>query len=325
MQKMPPKSINGGTAPQFRSAKFSELYFPAQNWRFVRESKRLEETPDAFLWACSFPQKSTKHSELWAWHPKGTLVTNGYDDRVIPLHVMKVGSELEAFGLFLKTSFSAESPIEIEWVNALHVLEQHFKYDFSSKKLPPYWEFALTEAGLEPHLSSLTEHGKFVGLTLEESQFIYQKKWEPSVFELALSLTDEVRGAILEVIKRFGISAIHSKEVFNWALLLSKKFSPKSALDIIAQKKFQSGDELRVSLFNVAQPELSRLSELRIDKLRRLYLPPRTSVFGDPSFENDTLKITHTPRSVSDWEAFKEWVERSEVTAKIKDLLDLYQ
>ena len=305
---------------ELKTLLFQDLHFPSDEWQWLRSPVRYTDAPDSFLWA------TTVNSKCYAWSNKGTTLLNGFTDQKLSvLHLPnRSDTEAEAFGLYIKTSFAAQTPHDVEWVNALSVLDQRRLWDPVNQGLPPFWADALIEAGLEPHLGTLSQRSRYLMLTLDEKQHCYNHRWDPSAFDLTSALPNSVREAFLQSIKQYKFSANQTKESSNFVLLLVKKFGEKSALNILSQKH-KGFEELRLSLFRLAQPELARLSEERISKLRKLHLPPRTSVFGDPSFESSALKITHNPRSSSDWEAFKEWVERPEVLEKIKDLLDLYQ
>lgn len=298
---------------------FEALYFPRKEWQWLRTSSRYEDAPDSFVWTAKV------QGQNWAWSPRGGSLSNSFDGmKLNAIELETDGSELAAYGLYLKTSFIASPPQDIEWTNAIDVLEKRIGWSLASKGLAPHWKEALQNAGLEPHTGTLAQRAKYLSLTAEERQFCFDKRWDASCFDLFGALTQPVRTATLEAIRRLQVNGNHAKDVSNFALILSKRAGEKAALDLLT-RPFKNADELRLSLFRVAQPELARLSDERIDKLRRLHLPPRTSVFGDPTFEKDILKITHTPRSAMDWENFKEWVERPEILEKIKDLLDLYQ
>jgi hypothetical protein len=88
---------------------------------------------------------------------------------------------------------------------------------------------------------------------------------------------------------------------------------------------FNNAEEFRMALFRTAQPELATLSQRRIELLRSLGAPPRSSVFADPSFESEIIKITHNPRKLVDFELFKQWIADPATTEKIRALLEIYQ
>ena len=92
-----------------------------------------------------------------------------------------------------------------------------------------------------------------------------------------------------------------AKEALNFVMILFKKMGEKTVRTVLASTQ-KTAEEFRMALMRTAQPELSALSQKRIEMLRALRVPARTSIYGDPAFESDLLKITHTPRKLADFE-----------------------
>lgn len=306
---------------------FNDLYFPRGEWQWLRHPLRYEaESPDSFVWGVKL---ST--GRIVAWNRNGSDFENGFTGMKVrtlllepALPLKDSNEELVAFGLYLKTSFEYSSPIDVEWTAALSVLERHFNYSVSRNGFPPYWKEALKAAGLEPHLGVLASRNRYLFLNHKERQTLFDKRWELASFELLETLLPALREALLDCLLQWNLSSGQAKEAVNLVGILERKFGEKSALKIL-KSNFKSAEEFRTTLMRTAQPELAFLSQSRIDQLRSLQLPPRTSVFGDPSFEKDGIKITHSPRSISDFQEFKEWVENPEILQKIKALLEIYQ
>lgn len=308
---------------ELQTLELSSLHFPRVEWKWLRSSVRYptnpDTAPDAFLWAVRVGEK------LWVWHPSGADITTGFDGMRTRVLLLKTdGSELAAHGLYLKTSFSVQPAQDIEWVAALDVLTNRLGYDPSTKGLPPHWHEALEASKLEPHLGVLAQRGRFVFLTDAERQLVFDKRWDLSTLEMLETLSAEIRAAFVAAARQWNLTASTAKEAINHTAMLNRKLGEKAAAKLLASP-FKSAEEFRLSMLRMAQPELAQLSQKRIELLRGLHLPPRTSVFGDPSFEKDVLKITHTPRTTGDFEAFKEWVENPELTEKMRELLEIYQ
>ncbi|MBI3558520.1 MAG: hypothetical protein HY074_19800 [Deltaproteobacteria bacterium] len=301
------------------------LYFPRQEWRWLRASVRLpspEQAPDQFLWAASVEDK------LWAWHPRGSdidVTVPGPTPQKINVLVLETdGSELAAHGLYLKTIFTAAPAHDVEWAVALQVLTSRLHYQAADRGLPAYWKEALEACGLEPHLGILAQRGRYTFLNEAEQRHLAEKRWDLATFEMLESMALPVRAAFLAAIRKWNLSAQQAREALNFTLILAKKISEKTALNVLGNA-FKSAEEFRMALFRTAQPELATLSQKRIEMLRDLKAPPRSSVYGDPSFESDLLKITHTPRRISDFESFKYWIGDPETTEKLRQLLEIYQ
>ena len=296
------------------------LYFPKKEWRWLRVSVRLPEldtAPDQFIWAAKVDGK------LWAWHPRGNDIEIS-ERKVRVLTLDSDGTELEAHGLFLKTTFTAAPAHDIEWTVALQVLTDRLQYQAAERGLPKFWKEALEACGLEPHLGILAQRGRFGFLNEAEARHLTEKRWDLATFELLESMAPLVRTAFLVAIQKWNLTAQQAKEALNFTMILAKKISEKTALNVLGNA-FKSAEEFRMALFRTAQPELATLSQRRIEMLRDLKAPPRSTVYGDPSFESDLLKITHTPRKMSDFESFKYWVSDPETTEKLRQLLEIYQ
>lgn len=312
------------------SVDLKDLIFPAERWNWLRAPFEVNASaPDLFVWGYQVGEK------IIAWGPQGNAPLSL--DHKLPVFLLNpdaspklsttddlIHQELCAFGLYLKTSFQAQAPQDVEWVNALIITEQTLGHDFTEKGLAPYWDQALKAAGQEPHISRIATRMKFSFLSVAERQFLFQKKWDPAYLEFFEHLPLVVREAALRCFLKYNISANSAREISNFLMINQKRYGEQAVLNILG-KEHKSSEEFRHSLFCLAQPELARLADERVSMLRGLRIPPRTSVFGDPSFEKDILKITHTPRVTSDWESFKDWVNNAETTKKIDELLDLYQ
>ncbi len=280
----------------------------------------LEAAADLFLWAAKVEGK------LWAWHPRGSDIDSATPStqKVRVLVLDTDGHELAAHGLYLKTIFTALPAHDVEWAVALQVLTDRLNYQAAEQGLPRYWKEALEACGLEPHLGILAQRGRYGFLNEAEQRHLAEKRWDLATFEMLESMAPPVRTAFLTAIQKWNLSAQQTKEALNFAMILAKKISEKAALSVLANP-FKNAEEFRMALFRTAQPELATLSQKRIEMLRNLMLPPRSSVYGDPAFESDLLKITHTPRKMSDFESFKYWVADPETTEKLKQLLEIYQ
>ncbi|MEW6055780.1 MAG: hypothetical protein AB1540_04125 [Bdellovibrionota bacterium] len=298
----------------------SQLYFPKQEWQWLRPAQEyLSEAPDSFVWAVLLEGK------LWAWHPRGGEATSLSGNAKVRTLVLEAkGGELEAFGLYLKTSFGVAPAQDVEWTAALSVLKTRFGFDPAQSGLPVYWPEALKACGLEPHLGVLSQRARYLFLNAEERALLFEKKWELATLELFEPLAQPLRSALVSVFRKWNIGAGHAKEICNYILMLNKKFGEKASHTLLSHPH-KSAEEFRVAVFQTAQPELATLSRKRIDLLRGLKVPTRTSVFGDPSFEKDLLKITHTPRNVGDVEEFKSWINDAAVAEKLRELLEIYQ
>ncbi|MBI2605913.1 MAG: hypothetical protein HYW49_07520 [Deltaproteobacteria bacterium] len=305
---------------------FKALHFPASEWTWLRKPVPFESAPDFFLWAAPI----ARSDRLWAWHPLGGGVTGavtGADpDQAIPF-LVPAGeeiSELEAFGLYLKTTFTARAPQEAEWIAALKTLSEHFHHDVARDGLPPYFADAMKAAGLEPHLGALAGRERFRFLDRAELEFLFERRWDPSCLELLESMPAETRRLAVEAIARWNLTAQQSKEICGGIVSVLRKLGEKAARTLLTGN-YGSPEEFRATLSRTAQPELFALSEARIQKLRDLKAPPRTSVYSDPSFENDAIKITHTPRGIADIEYFKEWISDPAVLEKFRALFAIYE
>jgi hypothetical protein len=304
---------------------FQELYFPRAEWQWLRPAVHYptqpSQSPDAFVWAANV------NGKLWAWHPKGTSLSNAFPGMKTRVLVLETdGSELAAHGLYLKTTFENTPGLDIEWVCALDVAATRLGVDLSSPqaKLPPFWPEALKANGLEAHLGVLAQRARFRFLRPSERQLVFDKKWDLSVFELVETMEPGLRDLLAQAVRKWNLTAAQAKDAANQIMMLTRKVGEKAARTLLSGT-FKGAEEFRVALHHTAQPELAILTQKRIDMLRGLHLPPRCSVFGDPTFEKDVLKITHSPRNIGDFEEFKEWVSDPEVLAKIKALLEIYQ
>jgi len=308
---------------ELKTLEFSSLYFPRTEWKWLRSGFALyTAAPDSFVWAARVGD------QLWAWHPHGgvpTLSDGSADSTKVRVLLLQTGgSEIEAFGLCLKTTFQVQPALDVEWVSALDVLEHRFKHDVVERGLPVHWAEAIKACGLEPHLGILAQRRRFVFLSDEERTLLFEKRWELATLELIETLPTELRPVFVEAIRRWNVSSQQTKEALNLVLILQRKFGEKTTRTVL-ENKFKSTDEFRTGLMSTAQPELAALSQKRIERLRGLRLPPRTAIFSDPSFEKDILKLTHNPRHIGDFEAFKSWVADEDVTRKMKELLEIYQ
>jgi len=323
-----------------------EIYFPAEEWLWIRPSISYVDAGDSFLWgiesnifshshsslsrlhsvnvqAANVPADYAPDNKLWVWHPTGGTVLYESLPETIPVLCLQAPDEISAYGLYLKTSFRSLEPIDVEWVVALKVLQNRFLFDPTTKGLPPFWKETLIQTRLEPHLGFLAQRARYFFLSTQECVHLYRKRWDLNIFEILETWPMNIREKFLVVIQKWDLSAQQTKEDSYNLHLLIKKLGIKPT-ETFLNNTFKNVEEFRTSLTRMAQPELSKLSELRIDKLRALKLPPRTTVFGDPTFEKDALKITHTPRHVRDFELFKDWVVDPVVIEKVKDLLEVY-
>lgn len=308
---------------ELKTVDFASLHFPRTEWKWLRPSVRYptstEAAPDAFLWAARVGEA------LWVWHPEGSDLATGFAGMQTRVLILSTdGSELAAHGLFLKTSSATSKARDVEWVAALDVLTNRFGVDAAQKGLPIYWRDALEACGLEAHLGVLAQRGRYMFLTQQERQLIFDKNWDLSTFEMVETVSAELRTHLLEAMRRWNLTASNAKEAINNVMMMTRKLGEKAAVTMV-NGQFKSAEEFRLSLMRMAQPELAQLSQKRLDVLRSLHMPARTSVFGDPSFEKDVLKITHTPRNIGDFETFKQWVEDPELTEKMRELLEIYQ
>ena len=308
---------------ELQTVDLASLHFPRTEWKWLRASARYptspETAPDAFLWAARVGDA------LWAWHPEGSDLSTGFAGMKTRVLILATdGSEIAAHGLYLKTSFFTKSARDVEWVAALDVLAQRLGVDLAQKGLSLYWREALEASGLEAHLGILAQRGRYMFLTQSERQVLFDKNWDLSTFEMLETVNVELRGHLIEAIRRWNLTAANAKEAINNVMMMTRKLGEKAAITMVTGQ-FKSTEEFRVSLMRMAQPELAQLSQKRLETLRSLHMPARTSVFGDPTFEKDVLKITHTPRNIGDFESFKQWVEDPELTEKMRELLEIYQ
>lgn len=301
----------------------SEISFYHSKWNFDSYSflDNSTELKNDFLIGC----KINGESKIVAFGRSGFYFPNlGKSTKIQILILDSDLSEIEAFGNFLRFSFaSPKVPLEAEWVKILKVYKEYFKLDLAKDGIPPHLMQILKQCQLEPHLGVLTNRARFQFLTFEELNFLTNKKWDPACFELFEAMPSELRAALFTIAKHESMTAQLMKEISNNALTISKKLSLKAALTLLQSPK-QILDDIRVSLFRTAQPELYSMSEERIQKLRALKAPPRTIVFGDPSFETDGIRITHTPRNIQDFERFKNWIENEEIADQFKSIFEFY-
>lgn len=310
---------------EFQLTALSELHFPRDEWKWLRRPLAYHPSPDFFLWAARV------NGALWAWTPMGSDLEGSASSACqavgakVPVLVLESdGGELTAHGFYLKTAFTAVAPADVEWVAALDVLQNRLGHDPAAAGLPPLWKEALEAAGLAPHLGALGQRGRYFFLTQAERQTVFEKKWDLAALELLETWNAPLREAFLEAVRRWNVTAAQVKEASNHVLILSRKVGEAAALRVL-KSEFTSAETFRSALLHTAQPELASLSQARIEKLRGLNLPPRTAIFGDPSFEKDVLKLTHTPRTMGDFQAFKTWIENTETAEKIRALLEIYQ
>ncbi|HRK01439.1 MAG TPA: hypothetical protein PLH57_02140 [Oligoflexia bacterium] len=301
-----------------------ELNFPNREWMWLRKpvlpSEQTTGAPDFYLLGVKCDQRS------FVWTRNGAALTDTNQGASITVPVLffkPVDDELTAYLTYVKTAFQAVQPLEVEWVRVLKTLKEQFQVDLA-KGIPALLAATLANAGLEAHLGVLANRAKYTFLTSLELEFLYEKKWDPSVFELFESISVELREAALKALQTWSISAANAKDLLQSLLFLSRKTSAETAIKILSST-YKTGDDLRIAIFHSAQPELARLSRERIERLRALSVPPRTSVFGDPSFESDQLKISHNPKTIGDFEAFKQWVSDPTTTERLRQLLEIYQ
>lgn len=312
---------------ELHKVEVAALHFPHKEWRGLRPLVHLstvKAAPDGFLWGARVGDA------LWAWHPYGYAIdTEGLkaDARVRVLLLnsdQSDQSELEAHALYLKTIYAASAAQDAEWVAALQVLDDRLGWNPAEKGLPKWWKEALEACGLEPHLGVLAQRQRYTFLNLTELKLVFDKRWDLSTFDLLETLSPFIRDKFVQTMIRWGLSAGHTKEALNFTLILVRKMGEKTAKTIL-DNPFKNVDEFRTGLFRVAQPELASLAQKRIELLRTMNLPPRCSVFGDPSFENDVIKVTHMPRKLVDFDRFKDWVNDPETADKMRELLEIYE
>jgi hypothetical protein len=304
---------------QLKVVPLHQLYFPKERWQWLRASQTVSKDDDFFVWGVELDSK------IWAWTKSGSELISENSSLEIPVLIVNANnSELEAHGLYLKTTFESKSAQDIEWQCALDVLKNTLKYSILESGLPRYWESALQACDLNAHLGTLSQRGKFSFFTIEERQFLFHKRWDPSSLELFESLNIDLRSLFLKKVSELNISANQTKESVQHLTILFRKFGENSAKNVL-NNSYKSAEEFRLALFRIAQPELASLSEERLTLLRSLKLPPRTAVFGDPSFEKDIIRITHTPRNMSDYETFKDWITDPALEEKFNDLFEIYQ
>lgn len=294
-----------------------QVQFPNNEWKWLRLDEAYENSPDFFLWAAQFKDK------LYCWSQKGGHVIN-LPDKVPVLFLGDQPTELECYGLYLLTSFRAVPGNEVEWINVLDVLTNFFNFKPSEENLGPQIEKALKLSRYEPHFGLLANRAKFLFLSFEEKKFLYQKNWDPQTFELFESMSEQCRSSFLKVLQNLPLSSNHVKEAANHLLIYNRKFGEKATQQYLGLNH-KSAEDFRQGLLATAQPELATLTRIRIERLRNLQLPPRTSVFGDPTFEKDGVKITHTPRNIGDFTLFCDWASDEKTKFRIKELLEIHQ
>jgi hypothetical protein len=196
----------------------------------------------------------------------------------------------------------------------LAVLRNRFQWDVAVKKLPPLWPVK-DVAVLLPYLP-------FVGLSFEEKRLLFVRRWNPLVLEHALGLPALVREPLVTALSHGSFTEESAQECTDSVMQIFKRYGEKAAVEVLCKTVGGTGDSLRSTLARIAQPEMARLSDSRIEKLRSLRLPPRTAVHGDPTFEKDTLRITFIPHSLGDWETFKDWVVDEDTAEKMRELLE---
>lgn len=301
----------------------NDLIFYHSKWNFDTFSFRntASELKNDFLIGC----KLNNEPKYLAFGRTGSYFTNLTNEKKHHILILDSNlSEIEAFGYFLLFSFaSPRVPLEAEWVRILKIYKEYFKLDLAKAGIPPHLMQVLKQCNLEPHLGVLTNRARFQFLTFEEINFLSNKKWDPTCFELFEAMNPTLRTALFLIANHESMTAQLMKEISNNALTISKKLSLKAALTLLQSPK-QILDDIRASLFRTAQPELYSMSEERIQKLRALKAPPRTIVFGDPSFETDGIRITHTPRNIQDFERFKNWIEDEEMNDQLKSIFEFY-
>lgn len=298
----------------------SQLYFPVQEWKILRGEQSLTAAPDFFLWG----YQPSSEGKTWCWTSKGKALAPLPFIEKIPVLLLQPSSDLEAFGLYLKISFQSSPALDVEWVSAIDVLKMNFHYAIEEQGLPPYWKEALEASHLSPHAGALVQRAKYLFLSPIERQFLFDKRWDLATFELIEILELSLRQQILTTIQKWNFSAQQSKEIISWSIQLQKKIGGLSVGKLLIQD-YENADELRSRLQMIAQPEFAQLTQKRIELLRSLKVPQRTSVYGDPNFEKDLLRITHTPRNLADFEIFKNWVIDAQTKEKIFTLLEFYQ
>ncbi len=303
---------------QFIEVQENELKIPDSEFHFFRSSKEFQnELSDSYLIGVRFQNK------IYAWNKIGSkpiIQNNNLKTRV--LLYPDTQSLFQVYLTWVKTTFESQSATEAEWVNCLKTIEEYFKFDLSVEKIPKYLSDAMTSCGFESHLGVLAQRKKYSFLNYDELQFLHDKKWDPSTFELFDALDKNLRLTFLKLLSRIQLSQQQVKECIGFTLTIEKKLGLNAALSIL-ESSTKTAEEMRVLLFRTAQPELFRMNEERVRKLRSLKTPPRTAIHADPSFENDAIKIAHTPRNMTDLELFKNWLENEETTENFHDLLNI--
>ena len=290
-----------------------QLTVPADTWSLLPPVEALPDHQAAFfLWGARVGEN------LWTWTPQGAPWTASDADASVPVLLPAlptgVAPELAAYGLYLATTFSHREPQAVEWVHALAVLRDRYKWDISTKKLPPLWPVK-DVAVLLPYLP-------FIGLTLEEKRLLYVRHWNPLVLEHAVELPAVVREPLVAALSHGSFTEESAQECADSAMQIFRRYGEKATVEVLCKTVGGTGDSLRSTLARIAQPEMARISDSRIEQLRSLRLPPRTAVHGDPSFEKDILKITFIPHSTGDWETFKDWVVDEDTAEKMRELLE---
>ncbi len=298
----------------------NQITFPHSRWHFNTSlfQSTFSEKDSDFLIGCK------TENQIFTFGRLG----QSYKELPQKINVLLIDTnqtEIDAFGMFLKYTFQTPKvPLEAEWAKILKIYKEHFNLDLSKDGIPPHLLTTLRQCGLEPHLGVLTNKARFQFLSFEELHFLIEKKWDPTSFELFETMPAELRSALFQIAHHDSMSAQLTKEFANHSLTITRKLSLKAALTLLQSPK-QNIDDIRTSLFRTAQPELYSMSEERIQKLRGLKAPARTVVFGDPSFESDGIRITHTPRNLQDLELFKSWIDNDEIMEKFKSIFEFYQ
>lgn len=306
-----------------------DIFSIAEDWMFVRSfaalggispNEGLERNP---VFGVSVRQQ--ERTVYYTWSLNGRPLLPSGSDAIQVILLKEVPSELEAYLTWFE--FSARQQAghmhESEWIALLKVLHERFQFDFLNQPLPKQVQQALEWNGLAGHLGALINRSKLKFFSLTELRFFYEKKWDPNNFETVELLDGLTRQRYFECIEKLQCSMQAAKEILQHTCVIARKSDLKLINRLLTEAK--TADDLRRLLAATANPELTAMSHTRLERLRALKVPPRTSVFGDPSFENDVIKITFQPRNIADFDSFKDWINNESTRERLKMLIEIYQ
>jgi hypothetical protein len=313
----------------------NDLVTIAENWMLVRTTlaaSSVDSNEDSVP-SPAFGVRVRQQEKIvyYAWSLYGTPLKaplSAANSDTTPIIILKeVSSELEAYLTWFE--FGARQQAghmhESEWIALLKVLYERFQFDFLNQPLPKQIQKALEINGLAGHLGALINRSKLKFFSLAELRFFYQKKWDPNSFETVELLDSSTRQLYFACLEKLQCSMQAAKEILQHTCLIARKSELKLINRLLTNSEAKPADDFRRLLAATANPELTAMSHTRLERLRALKVPPRTSVFGDPSFENDVIKITFQPRNIADFDSFKDWVNSESTRERLKMLIEIYQ